>query len=139
MVQHNHRGIQPKPYQWATHPSVPSTAKEGGHFFHASYGVLVRAAADSFSWKVEDLHGTTLQRKQPAWSTIDHSGFQQRGFTFLTSKSLVNAWMVKTLASVSQEKEDQEIVDGETDEKKNAEDEGLRRGTVDEYAEDLRK
>lgn len=75
---------------------MPSTAAEGGHFFNAEYGVLVRAATDTFStWKVEHMHGTTLQRKQPVWGTGDDSSFQQRSFAFLTPKTLVAAWMEK--------------------------------------------
>ncbi len=41
------------------------------------------------------MHGITLERKRPVWSTEDDSSFQQRGFAFLTPESLVAAWMEK--------------------------------------------
>jgi hypothetical protein len=49
----------------------------------------------SSAWKVGHMHGTTLERKRPVWSTEDDSSFQQRGFAFLTPESLVVAWMEK--------------------------------------------
>ncbi len=49
----------------------------------------------SSTWKVGHMHGITLERKRPVWSTEDDSSFQQRGFAFLTPESLVAAWMEK--------------------------------------------
>ncbi|KAL8724608.1 MAG: hypothetical protein Q9181_006754 [Wetmoreana brouardii] len=71
-----------------THRSVPSDDVQGGHFFIAQYGILVRSA---------NYHGTTLQNTGPVWGKVAEGRFQQRAFTLLIQKDLLKAWRAQKM------------------------------------------
>lgn len=80
--------------QLTTYRSVLLTLAEGDHFYITSYGIRIMSDTGSArAWEAKNIHGTTLQRKNPAWGR-DNEGepYQQRGFAFVTGANLVTAW-----------------------------------------------
>ncbi|KAJ3554188.1 hypothetical protein NP233_g12477 [Leucocoprinus birnbaumii] len=90
-----HYERQPHKYSvsWTTARSLEPSASDldnGGHFFIASHGIRIQAAANTMIiWKPELWHGTSLSLQDPK-SLI--TGYRQRGLAFVTSSRLPKAW-----------------------------------------------
>ncbi|KAJ3551362.1 hypothetical protein NP233_g13095 [Leucocoprinus birnbaumii] len=115
-ARYTHREHQPHKYSvsWTTTreivPSIPD-ALNGGHFFLASHGIRIQAAANTMMiWQPKMWHGTSLPHQHPTEPTTE---FCQRGLAFVTSSRLPRAWELYCANKLSQEAAEAWLLDHE--------------------------
>ncbi len=85
-----HYEHQPHDYAIALTTSRNARPNDGGHCYLGSYGIKVESAANMIVvWRPKDVHGTSLQNRDPYKSD---PAFTQRGLTIVTSARLPKAW-----------------------------------------------
>lgn len=116
---HTHYECQPHVYSisWCTSRIIdqPASPKDnGGHFYIASHGIRIQAAANSLViWKPQLWHGTTLNYQNPR-NTLT-TQFSTRGIAFVTSPRLPKAWRLYREKKISLEEAEQMLLEHEPD------------------------
>lgn len=85
--------------------------QNGGHFFLASHGVRIQAAANSLIiWRPALWHGTSLSLQDPRKRITP---FLQRGLAFVTSSRFPSAWAAYRAKQITWEEAETLLADHE--------------------------
>lgn len=91
---------------WTTSRKLPPGIEDidaGGHFFFASHGVRVQAAANTvIVWQPKRFHGTSLHHTRNP-DKISSQFYYQRGLAFVDSSRLLDVWKAYKKKEISHE------------------------------------